>query len=350
MEIDLERLKQLEDDIVTKVQGRVEDRLFRKYLTMGGFVAAVTAFFGWSVIDSIEEKAEDLARGAAAPAISEAEDAVKQATASANSAQNAADNAALRIDNVDEYLERREEILLSVLSDTSSQRRSVEQMRTEAQEFFTFTEAKSQELDEIRQKLADRFEELNNDLSDYQTRTEEFSIELNKLASAGDLETVANTVDVLGTQLSAMNRQLDELSQKASTTENLVQQGADGAVIDGAVADVKPEKSNALIETTVYFQFAGVTRELAEAISSRLQTSDYVVPEEERTSIAAGMHEIRFFFSEDRERATKLQEDINTVLLTMGLKSDVTIRDLTTYQGAKPRRGTLELWLEPIPS
>lgn len=349
MEIDTERLKKIEEELVFSVQGQVEKRLFRKYVTMGGFAAAVTAFFGWSVFDSIEEQAKGLARSAAAPAISEAEDAVKQATELAFNAQSAADNAALRIGKVDEYLERREEILFSVMSDTNAQRRRVVQMREEAQAFFESTKAKSQELDATRQNLADRFKELNKDLSAYQTRIEAFGIELNKLASAGDLETVANTVDVLGTQLSAMNQQLNELTQKASTTEDLVLQGADDTVIYNAIADVASEKSSPLVETTVYFQFAGVPRELAEAISARLKTLDYVVPKEERTSIAASLREIRFYFPEDRERAKELQEDLDTTLLAMGLEPNVTIRDFTTFEGAKPRRGAVELWLEPNP-
>ncbi|KIC46194.1 hypothetical protein RA29_19675 [Tateyamaria sp. ANG-S1] len=222
-------------------------------------------------------------------------------------------------------------------------------MREETEAFFATTREKSEELDASRQELAENFQFLNDNLSEYQTRTEEFGIELNRLASAGDLETVARSVDLLGAQLAAMNDQLLELTQKASTTEELFQKGADGAVIEEAVAEVASEKPSDVGTTTVYFQFAGSSRELAEAISARLEDRGYFMPGEERTSIAAGKREIRFFFDEDREQAEGLMKELNDVLLVMGLKADVSLADFTNFQGAKPRRKTLELWLEPVP-
>lgn len=349
MEIDHDYLKKLEDNIVNTVQKRVEGRLFRKYLAMGGFVAAVTAFFGWSLIDSIDDLAMRFAKRVANPAVLAAEGAVADATESALAAKSAADTATLRIDFVDKYLERREDILFSVQLDTTKQLRLAEQMQLETQEFFKDTRIKSQKLDATRQELSERFAILNEDLVGYQNRIEAVSIELNKLASAGDLETVATTVDVIGTQLAAMNEQLNELVQKASTTEALIQQGADSVKIDSAVALVAQEKSYSANDTTVYFQFAGSTRELAVAITSRLKVLKYVVPGAERTFIAAGKHEIRYYFEEDIQRAALLKKDINATLLAMGLESDVKIEIFTDYQGAKPRRGTLELWLEPKP-
>ena len=349
MKIDHEYLEKLELEIIQRIHASVEQRLFRKYLFMGTFVGAVLGVFGWSVIDSVRDQATNLAKDAAQPAIQQAQHAVENATIAAADARNATDAAAIRLQSIDEYLDRREQILREVRSDTRAQRRLAEEMQEETQVFFETTREKSENLDASRQELADNFQRLNENLSDYQTRTEEFGIELNRLASAGDLETVARSVDLLGAQLAAMNDQLFELTQKASTTEELFQQGADGAAIQEAVADVAPETPSSTASATVYFQFAGSTRELAEAISGRLESRGYIMPGEERTSIAAGKHEIRYFFEEDLAQAQKLGEEVNAALLAMGLRSNVSVSDFTSYQGAKPRRSTLELWLEPVP-
>jgi len=40
----------------------------------------------------------------------------------------------------------------------------------------------------------------------------------------------------------------------------------------------------------------------------------------------------------------------NQVLVDSGYRGDVVGKDLTGYTDAKPRPGTLELWLEPVPA
>jgi hypothetical protein len=67
------------------------------------------------------------------------------------------------------------------------------------------------------------------------------------------LETVARSVDLLGAQLAAMNDQLLELTQKASTTEELLQEGADGAAIKETVAEVASDNlSNWVLQPSIF--------------------------------------------------------------------------------------------------
>lgn len=358
MEINEEHLKLLEENIVQSVHRKVEARLFRKYLAMGAFVAAVTGVFGWSVFESIEDRAGAIAQTAAEPAIKRAEAAVAQvvrqaetvvreAQTSVSNAQKAADKILLSIDSVDDYLERRENILFAVQADTSAQRRAAAAAQDEASAFFESAAKQSAELDAARKALAADFAELNEGLADYRQRTEAVSLTLRKVASAGDLETVADAVDVLGRQLQAVNEQLAELTEKVSTSSALLQEGADAGALDTVIANVAPEKARTTGDTTVYVQFAGVKRELIEAISTRLKQQGFMIPGEERTSIAAGKHEIRYFYADDLPRAQALQKSTKHTLLAMGLRTDITVEDFTSYAGAKPRRGVLELWLEP---
>ena len=72
------------------------------------------------------------------------------------------------------------------------------------------------------------------------------------------------------------------------------------------------------------------------------------MPGEERTSNAAGLHEIRYFFLPDRWKAEGLAGDLNQILTDSGYQADIEVEDLTDYKGAKPRPGTIELWLEPV--
>jgi hypothetical protein len=74
------------------------------------------------------------------------------------------------------------------------------------------------------------------------------------------------------------------------------------------------------------------------------------MPGAERTATAAGLSEVRYFFASDRERAEGLAADVNRVLVAAGYRGDVTVRDLSGYRSTKPREGTLELWLEPVPA
>jgi hypothetical protein len=101
--------------------------------------------------------------------------------------------------------------------------------------------------------------------------------------------------------------------------------------------------------TTIFFQFAGeITRERAQAILKGLAKEGYDAPGEERVAAAAGLHEIRYFFEEDRDRAVQAAGDVNNVLAALGYRAEVTIKSFADFASAKPRPGVLELWLEPL--
>lgn len=68
-------------------------------------------------------------------------------------------------------------------------------------------------------------------------------------------------------------------------------------------------------DTTVYFQFAGMARQDAEALSQALQAFGWQIPGEERQARAAGTNEIRYNPQrpEDRDAALRLAEDLAVV-------------------------------------
>jgi DNA/RNA endonuclease G (NUC1) len=64
---------------------------------------------------------------------------------------------------------------------------------------------------------------------------------------------------------------------------------------------------------TVYFQFAGMKREDAKAISDKLKAVGWSIPSEERTSTAAGYNEVRYGSDDDRLAAELLAADLRAL-------------------------------------
>jgi hypothetical protein len=97
--------------------------------------------------------------------------------------------------------------------------------------------------------------------------------------------------------------------------------------------------------STVYMQFAQLTRENAKAISAQLLDAGWKVPGEERLDSAAGLHEIRCYYEEDCSAAERLKADTEAALTRLGFSpQEIAIRKLLTYT-PKPRQGVLEIWL-----
>ena len=102
--------------------------------------------------------------------------------------------------------------------------------------------------------------------------------------------------------------------------------------------------------STVYFQFAGGSREQAQQISRALQDKGYKIPSEERSSAAAGKREVRFFYAGQTALAQELAKTTNQVLQQLGYgpQLQVTAVQTTTSSKGNPD-GKLELWLEIPP-
>jgi hypothetical protein len=348
MKVDEEYLKKIEENIINRVHKEVEERLFRKYFAMGAFVAAVTGIFGWSVIGSINEKAEQFAGDATKPAIDDAKKVIADAKTSAADANAVADTAERRLEDFDDFIKERQAFLRTLQIETGKQSGVVGDLQIKTQNYIASAKEETEKLDEQREELSGDFTAIKKEFNLIQAQTDKNTLDANKFANAANLERLEDSVVALGAQLVAMNNQLDELARTTPSSSELSLQGADSFEIEKAISDVSTEKSFTENETTVYFQFAGSTRKLAEAISSRLVGKKYIIPSEERISSAAGLKEIRFYYETDRDRSKQLETDVNAILLSMGLQNDVTVNDLINFDRTKPRRGTVELWLEPI--
>jgi hypothetical protein len=100
---------------------------------------------------------------------------------------------------------------------------------------------------------------------------------------------------------------------------------------------------------TVYFQFAGGSRDQAQQISKALQDKGYKIPGEERTGAAAGKHEARYFYAGQKTNATQLASDTTQALQGLGYPS-LSVSAVFAGDPTKSNPdGKLELWLEIPP-
>ncbi len=101
--------------------------------------------------------------------------------------------------------------------------------------------------------------------------------------------------------------------------------------------------------STVYFQFAGGSRDQAQQLSKALQEKGYKIPGEERMGAAAGKREVRYFYAGQKTIAAQLATDTTQALQRLGypslLVSAVFVGDPTKNNSD----GKLELWLEIPP-
>jgi energy-coupling factor transporter ATP-binding protein EcfA2 len=102
---------------------------------------------------------------------------------------------------------------------------------------------------------------------------------------------------------------------------------------------------------TVYFQFAGGSRDQAQLISKALRDKGYTIPGEERTLAAAGKRVVRYFDSDDKDAALKLAGDAQRVLQSLGYASKQPIGIEQSKIGTTKNNpdGNLELWIEIPP-
>jgi hypothetical protein len=96
---------------------------------------------------------------------------------------------------------------------------------------------------------------------------------------------------------------------------------------------------------TVLIQYGkSVPPELAQALADALKDEGYVVPSEDR--MPNDSREVRFFHGQDRDAASALAAKAQAALAGLGFADlAIEVKDLTGWNKARPRAGTLELWL-----
>ena len=147
-----------------------------------------------------------------------------------------------------------------------------------------------------------------------------------------------------------------EVANVARLAADLTRLAAAGRVDAAAEATRLQAEAQAILErteraasgeylATVFVQYGkSVPPEIARAIVGKLEAKGYVVPTEDRMPSEA--REVRYFHEADRDAANQLARETTAALQGLGFADlAVEVKDFTGWAKAKPRTGTLELWL-----
>lgn len=248
----------------------------------------------------------------------------------------------------------------------------LEPVRIEAQRTIEQTKVQLESLQETKTKVSAVTEQVAEQIQDGARQLERFQAKLTKQEEEFD-QVLTSVNDQLGTVV-LRRRQLEADLAKSSTTlsgtladtrtelTNLTQlvtaltRAAAAGGIDTAEAARLGDEAQAILTrlqsgeggpqlATVFLQYgATMPSDVAHTIAERLKAGGYVVPTEDRMPNEA--REVRFFDPRDQDAAGRLARDTMAALKEMGFGDvRIDVKDFTAYAKAKPRPGTLELWL-----
>lgn len=315
-ELDEDRLELLERRLADRVTERVRSDLFSWYAAIGTAVITVCGILGVNVVLSIR---------------TEIKSEIKQ--------------------EFEQELQVKRDEVRELISET----------RLKAKEAKVIIEQVQRELRAFRPQAKG----LNDNIQKVKILDDKIQ-KLDKISTSLDIasqrQPLDSSVKSLQRQLIELAIQVDKLNtivtvsvQKPGGESAQAAQQRKAAIQSVISATQKAEQSLAKKRerTTVFFQFAGGKREQAEALSEDLKKADYIVPGEEREGGAAGKHQVRYFYTQDRVAAENLAQDATRALRNLGYSisqvPNIEAKPFVSYSGKKPSQGTVELWLE-IPS
>ena len=192
-------------------------------------------------------------------------------------------------------------------------------------------------------------EEARGRLGEIEDRANQQSDRLrNAVPDAGEIATLVQDFQTLVEQVAHINARLAELRTQtgAGSTEPVdAQQSQQFTQLEQSSQQRVEQAQTIPAKSTVYVQFAQLTRENAKALSSQL-SANWKVPGEERLDSAEGLHEIRCYYEDDcKAAAIRLKADVEEALARLGFgKVEIGINSLLKFT-PKPRQGVMELWL-----
>jgi len=315
-ELDEDRLELLERRLADRVTERVRSDLFSWYAAIGTAVITVCGILGVNVVLSIK---------------SEIKSEIKQ--------------------EFEQELQVKRDEVKELISETRFIAKEAKGIIKQVQQELIAFQPQAEGLNDNIQKV--------KILDDKIQKLDKISTSLDIASQRQPLD---SSVDSLQSQLKELAIQVDKLNsivtvsvQKPGGESAQAAQQRKAAIQSVISATQKAEQSLAekRKRTTVFFQFAGGKRPQAEALSDALKKADYIVPGEDREGEAAGKHEVRYFYNQDRVAAESLAQDATRALRNLGYSisqvPNIEAKSFVSYRGKKPSQGTVELWLE-IPS
>lgn len=307
-------LELLERRIADRVTEQARTRVFAYYAVIGTTVAAVFAMVGWSALGWIERQADrEIARQIEAKStqVATASEQLRTLQGQVETQLRILDALATRAARVVDRVE-------STVASFEPKSRKLEQAITD--------------IDELEERV--RPIRGASDLAD---------------RNRADIERVSGELASLAQQVKALI-EVGRAGPAAPATS-----GAYSALVGAAervvtaTAGISRDVAASRARATVYLQFAGITREAADSLRAAVAADDFQVPPAERTANAAGLFEVRYYYTADAAAAGKLAEAATAAIrrAVPGETRDAKPVPLLNFRGTRPKEGTLELWYGP---
>ncbi|MBR25866.1 MAG: hypothetical protein CML46_02790 [Rhodobacteraceae bacterium] len=402
MPIDDETLELLERRLAEKVEARVRGRLFKLYGGIGSGILAGLGLLGYDLYGDFKEEVNRTAKGYAQDAVrgsvSDAEAAAREARAAAEAAEVQARDAGARLAAMDEWRHLGAAKLQGALETVGALTASVDGSKAELETRLADMRARVEEAEGRIENAKARGEsyylnaQYEQVILDLSAEVERMDRELDalhamSLAMAGDMPPVAmgapapsraapeeapgmsNPVapppddpDAAAPDVADRNEEkpgvLDPDPEPEPEPEPVAMaplpDPPDVADISGpprqtaAITD-KAQQLAAPSPVTIFVQYDGVPRAMAERLNRALSAEGYAAPGVERLDSAAGKRELRFFYEDDRPAAEFAARAADDALAALGFATGVEAR-LLDHIRVKPRPGVFELWVEPVPA
>ncbi len=311
-DLDNDKLELIERQLADRVTERVRSSLFRLYATVGVAVIGVIGFVSWDIVTDIKS-------------------------------------------------EIKSEITTSIDNEIKAKREEISNRVTETRIIAKRANAVIQRVE----KQLDEFEPQADNLDATIQKVKALNVTSQDLIASysREIKPLIANVESLSKRFVELAKQVEELNTLGVDNESndkiLIPQTTQlqrGEAIQSVISGSEIAQQRlvqALKKTTVFFQFAGGRREQAQDLSSILISNGYIVPGEDRETVATGRFEVRFFHEDDNETAQRLAFDTTDALRFLGYNDDVVpdilVKSLVDYSGKKPNPGVLELWLEIPP-
>jgi hypothetical protein len=209
----------------------------------------------------------------------------------------------------------------------------VDQINTDADAAQLKIEGFQGRLGKTQEEFQQILESLQDQLSAVSVRRRELEADLAANSQGLVAATSANR-----TELANLADQVARLAAASTPSAELVAEAT-------ALAERMRAAAAGATRAVVFLQYGGATSpETATDLTGRLREGGYVVPVAE--AMPTDAREVRYFHAQDREAAAALAGDTMAALKEIGAPGEVIeVRDFTAWPKAKPRPGTLELWL-----
>ncbi len=218
----------------------------------------------------------------------------------------------------------------------------IEQITTDADAAQRRIESFQARLGKQQEEFDTTLESINDQLGAVVVRRRELEADVleSRNSIGGGLAETRDTVAALA-HLTADIADLAGIAERAEVTSQVARLRQEAQ----SLAARAEQAAAGVREATVFVQYGkSVAPDVARAVADSLRGDGYLIPSEDR--MPNDSREVRYFYLEDRPAAGDLANQTSSALAQLGFADlGVEVRDFTGWAKAKPRTGTLELWL-----